>query len=174
MSYYVMLCCILSYYVILHDFVLYYVMSNSLQHSLLHATYYTTCHISYPRLAGQIGWIVSIAPDVVKSTIQTSEAPQGIIETTKQIVASRGIRGLFAGVEVGGVVWGWVEWGVICLCLRLSVCVCEGEYMHVRDRESVCLCACVRARERKRKKDTSTYICECVCVSMNVCLCCHM
>ena len=51
-------------------------------------------------LAGQIGWIVSIAPDVVKSTIQTSEVPQGIIETTKQIVASRGIRGLFAGVEV--------------------------------------------------------------------------
>lgn len=52
------------------------------------------------RLAGQIGWIVSIAPDVVKSTIQTSEAPMGILETTKQIVASRGIRGLFAGVEV--------------------------------------------------------------------------
>ena len=132
-----MLYCILSYYVILHDFVSYYVMSNSLQHSLLHATYYTTCHISYPRLAGQIGWIVSIAPDVVKSTIQTSEAPQGIIETTKQIVASRGIRGLFAGVEVGGVVWGWVEWGVICLCLRLSVCVYE--------REGVC--ACVKERE---------------------------
>ena len=52
------------------------------------------------RLAGQIGWIVSIAPDVVKSTIQTSEVPQGIVETTKQIVSSRGLRGLFAGVEV--------------------------------------------------------------------------
>ena len=52
------------------------------------------------RLAGQIGWIVSIAPDVVKSTIQTSDVPKGIIETTKQIIASRGIRGLFAGVEV--------------------------------------------------------------------------
>ena len=51
-------------------------------------------------LAGQIGWIVSISPDVVKSTIQTSEKPLGMIETTKQIVASRGIRGLFAGVEV--------------------------------------------------------------------------
>jgi Mitochondrial carrier protein len=62
---------------------------NSLQHHLLYS------------LAGQIGWIVSIAPDVVKSTIQTSEAPLGIIETTKQIVASRGVRGLFAGVEVG-------------------------------------------------------------------------
>ena len=57
-------------------------------------------HICIHRLAGQIGWIVSIAPDVVKSTIQTSEAPMGILETTKQIVASRGIRGLFAGVEV--------------------------------------------------------------------------
>ena len=43
---------------------------------------------------------MSIAPDVVKSTIQTSEVPQGIVETTKQIVSSRGLRGLFAGVEV--------------------------------------------------------------------------
>ena len=57
--------------------------------------------LSQYSLAGQIGWIVSIAPDVVKSTIQTSEAPLGMIETTKQIVASRGVRGLFAGVEVG-------------------------------------------------------------------------
>ena len=51
-------------------------------------------------LAGQIGWIVSIAPDVVKSTIQTSDRPLGIIETTKQIIAARGVRGLFAGIEV--------------------------------------------------------------------------
>lgn len=64
------------------------------------------------RLAGQIGWVVSIAPDVVKSTIQTSEAPLGMIETTKQIVASRGVRGLFAGVEV-----------LTCVYVCMSACM---------------------------------------------------
>jgi hypothetical protein len=50
--------------------------------------------------AGQAGWIVSIGPDTVKSTIQTSEKPLGVIATTKQIIAARGVGGLFAGMNV--------------------------------------------------------------------------
>lgn len=52
------------------------------------------------RLAGQIGWLCSIAPDTIKSRIQTSERPLGIIQTTRAIVAARGLRGLFVGVDV--------------------------------------------------------------------------
>jgi hypothetical protein len=71
---------------------------------------------------------VSIAPDVVKSTIQTSEAPLGIIETTKQIVASRGVRGLFAGVEVSR----------CYMCVGLCVCVCVCLFVCVITIECVC------------------------------------
>ena len=52
------------------------------------------------RLAGQVGWIASIAPDTIKSTIQTSEAPLSIAATTRQIVAASGIGGLFTGIHV--------------------------------------------------------------------------
>jgi hypothetical protein len=51
-------------------------------------------------LAGQAGWITSIAPDTIKSTIQTSEKPLGIIATTNQIIAARGVGGLFSGMNV--------------------------------------------------------------------------
>lgn len=51
-------------------------------------------------LAGQIGWIASIAPDTIKSRIQTSENPLSISQTTRQIIAERGVKGLFAGIEV--------------------------------------------------------------------------
>lgn len=52
-------------------------------------------------LAGQIGWVASIAPDTVKSRIQTSDNPQPFMKTAKQIMLEGGgIRGLFAGVEV--------------------------------------------------------------------------
>lgn len=52
------------------------------------------------RLAGQIAWAASIAPDSIKTVIQTSEAPLSIRETARAIVRSKGIRGLFAGLGV--------------------------------------------------------------------------
>jgi hypothetical protein len=50
--------------------------------------------------AGQVGWLMSIAPDTIKSTIQTAEVPLGIVATTRQVVAARGVAGLFNGVDV--------------------------------------------------------------------------
>ena len=51
-------------------------------------------------LAGQIAWILSIAPDSVKSKIQTSFLPTGISTTARQIMSEQGIRGFFIGIEV--------------------------------------------------------------------------
>jgi hypothetical protein len=50
--------------------------------------------------AGQIGWLTSIVPDTIKSRIQTSDAPSGIIRTAKDIFRAYGWRGFFAGIEV--------------------------------------------------------------------------
>lgn len=52
------------------------------------------------RIAGQIAWITSIAPDSIKSVIQTSDKPLTIRETARTIYASRGIRGFFSGLGV--------------------------------------------------------------------------
>mmetsp|Transcript_14868 Transcript_14868/g.32524 ORF Transcript_14868/g.32524 Transcript_14868/m.32524 type:complete len:294 (-) Transcript_14868:2115-2996(-) len=51
-------------------------------------------------LAGQVGWTVSIAPDSIKSQIQTSDVKIRILETAKHIYKMRGLRGFFAGIEV--------------------------------------------------------------------------
>jgi len=51
-------------------------------------------------IAGQVGWVVSIAPDVIKSRIQTSEVPLKFMQTFRTIIAQNGYRGLFAGIEV--------------------------------------------------------------------------
>lgn len=50
-------------------------------------------------LSGQIGWVASIAPDTVKSRIQTADVPMSIAQTTREIVTSKGVRGLFVGVD---------------------------------------------------------------------------
>jgi len=50
--------------------------------------------------AGQIGWAVSIVPDVIKSRIQTSETPSTIRQTTVEIYRVNGLKGFFSGVEV--------------------------------------------------------------------------
>lgn len=52
------------------------------------------------RIAGQIGWIASIAPDTVKSKIQTSEKKLSFASVVKDIYSNRGLRGFFMGVEV--------------------------------------------------------------------------
>lgn len=52
------------------------------------------------RFAGQVAWAVSIAPDTVKSRIQTSSAPQGIAATAREILKAQGVRGFFTGIEV--------------------------------------------------------------------------
>lgn len=44
--------------------------------------------------------MVSIAPDTIKSHIQTSEVPTNFLQTFQSIVAKRGYGGLFAGIEV--------------------------------------------------------------------------
>jgi solute carrier family 25 ornithine transporter 2/15 len=54
----------------------------------------------YIRFAGQIGWLCSIIPDTIKSQIQVSEKPLTISSTFREIVRSRGLIGLFTGVEV--------------------------------------------------------------------------
>lgn len=51
-------------------------------------------------LAGQIAWVLSIAPDSIKSKMQTSFIPIGINTTARQIMNERGLRGFFAGIEV--------------------------------------------------------------------------
>lgn len=51
-------------------------------------------------LAGQVGWVVSIAPDTIKSMIQTSESKLTISGVYNNIYTTRGIRGFFAGIEV--------------------------------------------------------------------------
>ena len=51
-------------------------------------------------LAGQVGWVVSIAPDTIKSTIQTSESKLNISYVYRSIYATRGLRGFFTGIEV--------------------------------------------------------------------------
>jgi len=56
--------------------------------------------INWRRLAGQVGWTVSIAPDSIKSQIQTSDVKIRILETAKHIYKMRGLRGFFAGIEV--------------------------------------------------------------------------
>ncbi len=43
---------------------------------------------------------MSIGPDTIKSTIQTSENPLSVAATTRQIVAARGWGGLFRGIDV--------------------------------------------------------------------------
>lgn len=67
------------------------------QHSTLSDT---TIYFISGGIAGQIGWIVSIAPDSIKSRMQTSIQPTNILETYREIVKTRGIRGLFVGIEV--------------------------------------------------------------------------
>ncbi len=47
-----------------------------------------------------MAWVASIAPDTVKSTIQTSHLPLSIRATARNIVRAHGLRGLFAGMEV--------------------------------------------------------------------------
>lgn len=53
-------------------------------------------------LAGQVGWIVSIAPDSVKSAIQGPEVPKStsLVQVTKSIYQTKGIKGFFVGLEV--------------------------------------------------------------------------
>jgi len=51
-------------------------------------------------IAGQVGWVVSIAPDTIKSRIQTSAQPLSIAATFRSIVAQGGYGGLFAGIQV--------------------------------------------------------------------------
>lgn len=51
-------------------------------------------------LAGQIGWVMSIATDTVKSVIQTSPTPVTIRATVRHIHSTRGIRGFFNGLEI--------------------------------------------------------------------------
>lgn len=50
--------------------------------------------------AGQIAWLASIGPDTIKSRIQTSLEPLSIRETAKDILRTRGVKGVLAGVEV--------------------------------------------------------------------------
>jgi Mitochondrial carrier protein len=50
--------------------------------------------------AGQIAWAMSIAPDTIKSRIQTSTLPLSIISTAQEITRVQGLRGLFTGIEV--------------------------------------------------------------------------
>ena len=57
-------------------------------------------YCSVHRLAGQVAWVVSIAPDVIKSKIQTSAVPLTMIEAFRDVIRTRGVRGMFAGVEV--------------------------------------------------------------------------
>jgi hypothetical protein len=52
------------------------------------------------RFAGQIGWVASIAPDVVKSRIQTADVPQSFAVTARSILKTQGWRGFFTGIEV--------------------------------------------------------------------------
>jgi hypothetical protein len=52
------------------------------------------------RLAGQIAWAASIAPDSIKTVIQTSEMPQSIRDTARAIYRTKGFRGFFAGLGV--------------------------------------------------------------------------
>jgi hypothetical protein len=51
-------------------------------------------------LAGQIAWIASIAPDSIKSVIQTSTNPKTIRATAREIYKTKGMRGFFAGLGV--------------------------------------------------------------------------
>jgi len=60
----------------------------------------TTIYFVSGGLAGQLAWMVSIAPDSIKSKIQTSVKPLSINATAKQIMAERGLMGFFAGIEV--------------------------------------------------------------------------
>jgi len=59
-----------------------------------------TIYFTSGGLAGQIAWVASIAADTIKSQIQTSLKPKGILETMQEITSTRGVRGLFAGIEV--------------------------------------------------------------------------
>ncbi len=52
------------------------------------------------RFAGQIGWIASISPDVVKSRIQTADVPESFAATARAIYRTQGWRGFFTGIEV--------------------------------------------------------------------------
>eukprot|EP01038_Epipyxis_sp_PR26KG_P005247 gene5247-7292_t len=62
----------------------------------------TSIYFTAGGFAGQIGWIISIAPDVVKSKIQSSSISpaEGIKQTMMSIYKIRGIKGFFAGIEV--------------------------------------------------------------------------
>jgi hypothetical protein len=54
----------------------------------------------FVRIAGQVGWLMSIVQDTVKSRIQASEEKLHIRQVFRDIVRSNGYRGLFTGVEV--------------------------------------------------------------------------
>lgn len=60
----------------------------------------TTVYFVSGGIAGQVAWITSIAPDSVKSVIQTSDRPLSIRDTARQIYLAKGYRGFFAGVGV--------------------------------------------------------------------------
>lgn len=52
-------------------------------------------------LAGQLGWLFSIVPDTIKSRIQVSDDNSLTIRRVfRELLATRGVRGLFTGVEV--------------------------------------------------------------------------
>lgn len=51
-------------------------------------------------MAGQIAWIASIAPDSIKSVIQTSDQHLSIRETARTIYLKRGLPGFFSGLGV--------------------------------------------------------------------------
>lgn len=60
----------------------------------------TVTYIAAGGLAGQIGWVMSIPSDTVKSVIQTSATPVTIRATVQHIYATRGVRGFFNGLQI--------------------------------------------------------------------------
>lgn len=51
-------------------------------------------------LAGQAAWVASMPMDTIKSVIQTTPKPEGIMATCRHILAKRGVGGLFLGIDV--------------------------------------------------------------------------
>mgnify|MGYP000103134679 CR=1 FL=1 len=60
----------------------------------------TTAYFISGGLAGQAAWVASLPFDTVKSVIQTTANPKSVLDTTKDIVARYGVRGLYSGIEV--------------------------------------------------------------------------
>ena len=50
--------------------------------------------------AGQVAWAASMPVDVIKSIIQTQTKKTSLIQTVLEVFRSRGIRGLYYGIEV--------------------------------------------------------------------------